>query len=271
MLLAEVSRKQAFLTHLAVSASVFAVISYLIIFHWFPDFYFHFDGGSRAILTIFFVDVVLGPSLTLIIFKQGKKGLKFDVAVILLMQLSALVWGVKTVYSERPGATVFYTGKFTCLTQADTSNMNMAVIKNGPSGRQNLSLLQRPDTIDDFIDFTKEAFSHGSSAVYHHAEKIVPLDGAVINRLQNYRLDVTKLAMENEVFAEKVVSYMDSYKADKENIDLIPLSCRYGSGIAVYDMKQMKIIDWLDIKTSLRAAALDEPLPLKIQGPDYSM
>ena len=60
MVLNDVSRKQAFLTHLAASGTVFIVLSYYIVFHWYPDFYFSLDGGSRAIGTIFFVDIVLG-------------------------------------------------------------------------------------------------------------------------------------------------------------------------------------------------------------------
>jgi len=271
MIFSDISRKQAFLTHLLISACVFVVISSLIVFYWFPGFYFYFDGGVRAIGTIFFVDVVLGPSLTLMIFKPGKKSLKFDMAVILLLQLSALVWGVNNVYTERPGATVFYTGKFTCLTQADTSEINMTAVVAGPSGEQNLSFLQRPDTVDDYLVFMKEAFAHKSSAIYYYGEKIVPLDETVINRLQNYQLDIKELALENEVAAGVVRSYVDNHQTDMERINLIPLSCRYGSAIAVYDMQEMKITEWFDVETKLRAEAQDEPLPLKLQIPDYSM
>ena len=98
MIFTDVTRKQAFLMHLAVSACIFVILSYLILFHWFPEFYFYLDGGDRAIATIFFVDVILGPGLTLLVFKPGKKGLKFDMAIILLMHLSALVWGINNGY-----------------------------------------------------------------------------------------------------------------------------------------------------------------------------
>jgi hypothetical protein len=43
----------------------------------------HFEaaGGDRLIFILAAVDVTLGPLITLIIFKAGKKGLKFDLAV----------------------------------------------------------------------------------------------------------------------------------------------------------------------------------------------
>ena len=271
MVFSEVTRKQAFLTHLLVSASVFIIISYLIIYHWFPDFYFFLDGGIRAITTIFFVDVVLGPGLTLLVFKPGKKGLKFDMAVILLLQISALSWGVSSVYSERSGTTVFYHGKFSCIAHDDTNNMNMDVITAGPSGKQRLSFLQRPDTIDDFLEFTKEAFAHQSAAIYYYGEKIVPLDERVVKRLPNYKLNLSELALESEVAARKVEDYIEQHEDDVEYIHLMPLSCRYGSAIAVYDTRELKVTDLLEVETTLRAEAQDEPLPLKLQIPYYSM
>lgn len=270
MVFSDVTRKQAFLTHLLASACIFFIISYLIVFRWFPDFYFFLDGGIRAVTTIFFVDVVLGPGLTLLVFKPGKKTLKFDMSVILLLQFSVLVWGVTSVYTERPGAAVFYWGKFACISHNDTGEMNMAAIKAGPSSRQRLSILQRPDKLEDFHNFITEAFSHQSAEIYYYGEKIVPLDERVVDRLQNYKLDMAELAVENEAAIKVVENYINRHEAaDIEHINLIPLSCRYGSAIAVYDTRELKITDWLEVKTKLRAVAQHESLPDK-QPPDMA-
>ena len=47
------------------------------------------------LITIFLVDVVLGPGLTLMVFKPGKPGLKFDMAAIVVLQMVALSWREK--------------------------------------------------------------------------------------------------------------------------------------------------------------------------------
>jgi len=262
MVFSNVTKKQAFIMHLATSAFIFFVISYLIIFHWFPDFYFYLDGGDHGMITIFCVDVILGPGLTLLIFKPGKKSLKFDMTVILLLQLSALYWGVSSVYQARPGGAVFYWGTLTCISQDDVGNMNMGAIAAGPSGAQRLSFLQRPDTLYDFYRFQNEAYEKGSASIYYYGEKIVPLDRSVEKRLENYRLNLSKLAEENAVLARTVESYVDGHKADMEYINLMPLSCRYGAAIAVYDTRELKITDFFETKEiKLRADALDEPLP----------
>ena len=265
MIFSDVTRRQAFSIHLVLSACIFVVLSYLIVFHWFPGFYFHLDGGIRAIATIFFVDVVLGPGLTLLVFKPGKKGLKFDMAMILLLQFSALVWGVNNVYTERSGTAVFYWGKFTCLAQNVTNDIDMTAILAGPSGSQRLSFLQRPDTAEGVHDYVTESFKHGTSEIYYFGEMVVALDDQVASRLENYKLDISKLSEKSELSAKGIEAYRDAHLDDVEFIKLVPLSCRFGSAIAVYDMRQLKIIDFLELdrKISIRAEAQDEPLPFK--------
>ena len=58
------------------------------------------------------VDLVLGPLLTLIVFKAGKPGLKFDLAVIGLFQSVCLIAGTWVVYQERPLFFVYYEDRF---------------------------------------------------------------------------------------------------------------------------------------------------------------
>ena len=43
------------------------------------------------------IDVILGPLLTLLVYKQGKKTLLFDLTVIVLLQISALGYGLWTI------------------------------------------------------------------------------------------------------------------------------------------------------------------------------
>ena len=58
------------------------------------------------------VDLVLGPLVTLIIFKAGKPGLKFDLSVIAALQIAALLYGGSIIYQNRPGYLVFAVDRF---------------------------------------------------------------------------------------------------------------------------------------------------------------
>jgi hypothetical protein len=71
-------------------------------------------GGRRLFLLILGVDVVMGPLLTLIVFDKRKpRGeLIRDLAVIGMLQLGALAYGLHTLYLARPVALVFETRRF---------------------------------------------------------------------------------------------------------------------------------------------------------------
>ena len=71
------------------------------------------------------VDLVLGPLLTLIVYKQGKPGLKFDLSFIAAVQVAALIYGSYTLHSERPHFLVFAIDRVTlvALSGIDESSM----------------------------------------------------------------------------------------------------------------------------------------------------
>ena len=85
------SRYTASATHFALSVLIGAILLALFWFVWYPAPMLLAIGGHEIFLLILGIDVVLGPLLTLIVFRSGKKSLKFDLAVIALMQVAAMV------------------------------------------------------------------------------------------------------------------------------------------------------------------------------------
>ena len=100
------SRWQAFAIHFAISAAIFIVLLAIILLFWFPGILFRIDGGWTGLQIVIGVDLVLGPLLTLIVFKAGKPSLKFDLTCIGLLQAICLAGGVYVVHAERPVALV---------------------------------------------------------------------------------------------------------------------------------------------------------------------
>ncbi|AVP99122.1 hypothetical protein C7S18_18965 [Ahniella affigens] len=96
------TRWQAGLVHLAASVVVGLAILMLIRFAWYPEVLFYIAGGANLAMLIVGCDVIIGPLLTTIVFKRGKKTLKFDLAVILLLQIAAMVYGTYVLYTARP-------------------------------------------------------------------------------------------------------------------------------------------------------------------------
>lgn len=101
------NRYQAFAVHIGISAVIFIILTAIIVFIWYPGFLFHTDGGWNGIRLVAGVDFIIGPTLTLIVYKVGKKGLMLDLTLIGLVQFFCLAGGTWIVYEERP-VTVFY-------------------------------------------------------------------------------------------------------------------------------------------------------------------
>lgn len=101
------SRYRASLIHLLMSAFLVGNVVALVLWVWYPSPTFEAVGAYSIIRLLVGVDLVLGPLLTLIVFKQGKPGLKFDLTVIALTQIAALVYGTYTLYAEKPDYMVF--------------------------------------------------------------------------------------------------------------------------------------------------------------------
>lgn len=96
------SRLRAAGIHLCICFAIGFVLLSLFWFVWYPAPLFLALGGLDIFIALLTVDVVLGPVLTLIVFKSGKKSLKWDLAAIATVQVVALSYGVWTLLAGRP-------------------------------------------------------------------------------------------------------------------------------------------------------------------------
>jgi hypothetical protein len=109
------NRWQAFAWHLLCSLLIFIVLASIIYFLWYPGFLFFHDGGVEGMKLIAGVDFIIGPVLTLMVYKVGKKTLKFDLTCIVLLQLGCIAGGMWAVWQTRPVALVFAAGSYATL------------------------------------------------------------------------------------------------------------------------------------------------------------
>lgn len=129
MLLKVANRWQAFGIHILISLLIFIVLAAVIYFWWYPGFLFMHDGGIDGMKLIAGVDFVIGPLLTLCVYKLGKKSLPFDLAFIAVLQLACLSGGMWTVWKTRPIAVIYAAGTF-ASTNAHGYDAQMIDIKN---------------------------------------------------------------------------------------------------------------------------------------------
>jgi hypothetical protein len=105
-------RFNAFLIHLGISAAIAALSLCVVFFVWYPAPLHTAIGVTQIFLILLAVDITIGPLLTMVVFKKGKKSLVFDLTVIALLQVAALAYGMNTVFEGRPAFVVFSVDRF---------------------------------------------------------------------------------------------------------------------------------------------------------------
>jgi hypothetical protein len=123
------SRWQAAGTHLLICVAIAAGVITVMLGVWYPGPLFEAAGGTGLLYILVGVDVILGPLLTLIVFKSGKRGMKFDLAAIGLVQVAALIYGCTIVYLARPAFIVFVKDRFELATAVELDPGELAVAK----------------------------------------------------------------------------------------------------------------------------------------------
>ena len=119
-------RIRAFLIHLAASGLMAAVAMALVFLVWYPAPLATATGVTPIFLMMLGIDVTVGPLLTLLVYKPGKKSLRMDLTIIVLLQLGALAYGLHTMAVARPAWLVFNKDRFdvALAQELDPSRLN---------------------------------------------------------------------------------------------------------------------------------------------------
>lgn len=118
-------RIKAFAIHLLISALIALLAAGLVFFIWYPAPLHTAAGVTHIFLMLLAIDVILGPSLTLLVYKPGKKTLVMDLTVIACLQLAALVYGLHTVADGRPAWLVFAKDRFEMVRVPDIDDRQL--------------------------------------------------------------------------------------------------------------------------------------------------
>ena len=201
-----------------------------------PAPFFSTDGGWQGIQIIFFVDLVLGPCLTLIIFNPNKKTREkiFDLSIIALVQSAALVWGVHTVYHERPVVISHSQGAFYSVDSEalEVQNVQLSALK--PLSKEAIPIvsINANQTPDDLKESLLLSFNH-SLPVAAHFHLFRPLKESM-DDLMKYALNIQAVAADNADIKQGLQELIKAKNIKIEESIFMPFKGRYGNAILVF-------------------------------------
>ena len=100
-------RVKFFFSHLCISIFIALAALVLVLGIWYPFPLAKAVGVTHIFFMMLIIDGIVGPMLGLLVYKEGKKSLKFDLSVIILIQISALCYGIYSIAQGRPAWLVY--------------------------------------------------------------------------------------------------------------------------------------------------------------------
>lgn len=222
------SRYQAAAIHFAISFLVFIPVAYLVLERWYPDYFFTIDGGWEGMRIVIGVNLALGPLLTLIVFKHGKPGLKFDLTLIGLVQGICLLAGLYIVYANRPLFFVYYEGHFySCSARTfERYNRPLPDPSRYSTGTPAKVSVELPDSPIEEADLRRLLY-HDEIPLWLYEPLFVPLDKSLMV-IVRHGFDISRIIAGDP--GNRLDAWVEEHGGIVDDYAFFPLHSRYREG-----------------------------------------
>jgi hypothetical protein len=244
-----VTRWKAAAVHFLISFAVAMAVLVGILTVWYPQPYFSAMGGKNLLLLLGLVDVVSGPLITLIIFNPKKKGLKFDLAVIALVQLAALAFGLQSLFQARPVYVVLVANEFKVVSANEIDDEQLQKVTRaefkslGITGPQLVVADPPIDAKERDIAETGKLHGFGLQNMPRH---YVPYGGRLRDVMAKSKL-LSNLETQNAASFWEVKAFLNSIGKKVDDVRYIPLNAKKENMTVIVDARTGSLIEILRI------------------------
>lgn len=248
------TRYQAFFIHFLASAGLFALAISALVLVWYPSPYYHIEGLWKGIQIAACVDILIGPSLTLLVFKRGKKSLKFDLICIVALQLAALGYGLFTIHSQRPYFVVFadegfHSVRWSDITGHGKTDDELRALHAAVPGRPPLIAIRPPASADEKAGMVVEMMMGVDFA---------EMAGRYVTLTPETWRSVVKNAIKPEKYAPELKASLAALCKEKhckpEALAVFTLSGRFEEAFIVFERESGHLVGYADAPDKLAAA-----------------
>ena len=116
---------KAFALHFSVSLVIVLISALIVWFVWYPAPLYKASGVNSIFMIVLGIGLIVGPLLSFIVSKPNKKSLKFDLFVIVVLQLAAFFYGLYQVYDGRPAWIAYNVDRFDLVRNNEIDNRKL--------------------------------------------------------------------------------------------------------------------------------------------------
>jgi len=113
------NRAQVFQWRLAASAALLLLVFGMIRLLWYPGEYFAIFGIRKQFLLLILISLALGPALSTMLYKPGKKGLVLDLVVMATLEVAVVIAASSYFYDRQPHYLVFAVDRFEAMSRLE--------------------------------------------------------------------------------------------------------------------------------------------------------
>ncbi len=233
--------------HFGISLLIFLALIALLLLYWFPGDFFAMAGGWQGIKIVAAVDLVLGPLLTFIVYKTGKKSLTFDLSVIACLQLAALGWGIHVMHEKHPSVIAYANNGFVVVSYRDMINNAKKLEKESlvPIDSSTLDpnkpayVFVKPFGEKDYGKFLEGIFNGLPDAGGRSDRYINFTKGR--EEMKKHKLDLDAVKDETPNLYAALKSKLMTHKSP-DHIEIHRVRTDFREGYALFDSKNSKIV-----------------------------
>ncbi len=237
---------RAFAIHLALSSVAVGVLAILMLRVWYPPPFFMFDGGWQVLRIVLAVDVVAGPLLTLVVFNRAKPELRRDLIIIGILQIAAFAYGAWVMHAYRPAFMVYVDATFHSVNWQEIRQATPQLdgVRRLAEGRASpVMVLAVADTAQRRKIVA--GMASGGPSIAHFGELYRLPDAASFEQVARESADVESLARGDASIAAELARVRAAQHLPRERLLFVPLGCRYGLIMLVFDRETRTVIDWM--------------------------
>ncbi len=234
-----------FLGHLLISFLIALIVIGIVFFIWYSSPLAKAVGVTHIFLMMLAIDVIVGPVLGLLVYKEGKKTLKFDLSVIISLQIAALCYGIYSIEQGRPVWLVYNVDRFEVIRKNELLESNTQPVK---TQFQQPSWLKPQYVATEFSKNTEQRNDDtlteifGGISIAQRPERYVDISQAKV-KIQERALDLKELEQYNsKVEVEKVLVKYPTANA------WVPLQASAVDMVVLLDKNNGTVIKIVDLR-----------------------
>lgn len=243
------SKSGAFFLHLIISLMVFSSLVAMMLLYWFPGELFFIDGGWQGLKLVAMVDLVLGPALTLLLYKPNKPKLILDMSLIAGIQIAALAYGFYTTHQQRTLAVVFADRTFFTVSASDNRKANdqLRELNIEPQPVPKVSMLEIPMLLTPdpesggYGQFLADIMN-GYPVPQQRADLYVLLENQT-DAMKKHALDEQRLATLG--VSPLITASLEARSLEIDDVQIYNFEARYGAGVVIFDSETASILDYI--------------------------